>query len=1451
MSILNRGPFFIFFLSLLPCVFLYGQKADFSAPVTGGCAPLIVSFQDLSTGNIKSWAWDFGNGATSTLQNPGTTYFKAGLYTITLTVRGPAGSNTLTKQQYITVYGKPTVDFKVSDSTGCFPLRSQFSDQSIPSVGTANTTWLWDFGDGTQSTAQNPLNVYKAAGNYTITLKLTNNKGCYNVLSRPNYIKVVGGVKSDFSNDLPTICNPPFIINFTNKASGPGTLNYFWDFGDGDSSRVVSPQHIYNKTGQYTVSLTTTSSNGCSDTLKKISALKFPKKPAILAPDQVCVRAQTAFSDTVTPAALSSKWYFGDGTTSDSLRPLKSYNLPGSYTIFLFNTYAYCKDSTSKNIIVNPRPVAAFSSDFRFKCQPSLSVNFKDKSSNAVSWSWDFGDSTPVVTTQNPNHNFTKYGSYDVTLIVTNAFGCTDTLIKKAYIKISQPTISFPNFPLKGCTPFAAPVSAQINLVDSVIDYQWAFGDGSFGNTAAPSHIYPTQGTYNLSLKITTSTGCTVTNSSGATVLVGNHSTVEFTAAPNPICALRPVYFSDKSSATPNQINQWHWVFSDGYQSNSQNPTYNPKDTGAIDVKLIVSNNGCLDSLTKKKYIRVQPPVANFGFKVDCGNRQFIQFSDSSKLDRSLPVTWNWDFGDGKNSTLPNPPHTYNTPGNYKVTLVVSNGSCSDSITVPVLVFKETPNFTADNTLACHAGRINFTATNIVLSHIKDYTWTAGDGQLIYDFKPTATNLYASPGTYSVKLDITDIYNCKESASKTNYIRITGPVADFTSLNPSGCKGTSVNFTDASKPDGLNRIVRWQWDFGDGTSNSLNQSSISHTYTSAGTYSVKLTLTDAGGCTDSIKKIDFVLATAPKADFSADTLACPGSNVNFTNLSTGDNYQHTWNFGNGTTSNLNAPSVKFTTTGYYDIQLDITDKAGCNNSIKKAKYIRVDKPVAQFTVTDSVSSCTPLEVDFKNTSSYYSSFIWNLNGGTSVTANPIQFYVAVGSYSNQLIVTSPGGCIDSISKKITVYDTAGAKVTYGPLSGCTPLNVSLTGFSPGPLTYTWDFGDGTLITNLNRKESHVYYSFGAFIPKIIMTDHSGCVIPVTGADTIQLIGAVPKFGLDKKLLCDSGTVHFLDSTTFNDPIISHNWSFGDGDSSKAIEPTHNYKSPGFYTVSLNIKTQSGCSDTFQLTKIIKIVNSPTFSIQGDSIVCAKGFLQDSAVFARYDTSAVQWRWTFPNGNISDFQNPISQQYNLAGDFVISAIATNSSNCVISKTKSIHINPLPIITMPTEIIKQAGYPITIPATYSSNVVSYTWQPVTNLSCTNCPRPVATNKFTTTYLVSVVDSNSCKSNKEVQVIVTCKNANVFVPNTFSPNGDGTNDIFYVRGRGLERVKSLRIFNRWGQVVFERSNFAVNDPAFGWDGKYKGGKPLADVYIYQLEVFCENSETISFEGNVALIK
>ena len=168
---------------------------------------MVVTFQDQSTGGpLSSWLWDFGNSSTSTVQNPTTTYFAPGTYTVKLTVTNANGNNTLTRTNYITVFASPTVDFNANNTVGCFPLPVQFTDLSTAGTGNTNTVFEWNFGDGAISTQQNPLHTYSSPGNFSVTLKVTNDKGCFKIFSKVSYIQVSAGVVTNFTNTVPLSC---------------------------------------------------------------------------------------------------------------------------------------------------------------------------------------------------------------------------------------------------------------------------------------------------------------------------------------------------------------------------------------------------------------------------------------------------------------------------------------------------------------------------------------------------------------------------------------------------------------------------------------------------------------------------------------------------------------------------------------------------------------------------------------------------------------------------------------------------------------------------------------------------------------------------------------------------------------------------------------------------------------------------------------------------------------------------------------------------------------------------------------------------------------------------------------------------------------------------------------------------------------------------------------------
>ncbi|RYZ45700.1 MAG: PKD domain-containing protein, partial [Chitinophagaceae bacterium] len=342
--------------------------------------------------------------------------------------------------------------------------------------------------------------------------------------------------------------------------------------------------------------------------------------------------------------------------------------------------------------------------------------------------------------------------------------------------------------------------------------------------------------------------------------------------------------------------------------------------------------------------------------------------------------------------------------------------------------------------------------------------------------------------------------------------------------------------------------------------------------------------------------------------------------------------------------------------------------------------IKIQETVAAFSVSDSLGGCTPFEVRFTNNSQFYTSSAWQLGNGTSNVQHPAQVYNSAGTYNIQLVVTGRGGCTDTASQVIKIFDASATTFSYTPFDGCKPLPFTATVNSPANLDYAWDFGDGTIVNTTASNTTHTYNVFGNYVPKLLLIDSGNCLVPMIGPDTVRIIGVTAKFGWTNTFFCDSGSVAFSDSTTFNDPVLNYQWNFGDGTQSALSSPSHPYTSPGLHTVSLALETVQGCRDTFNVDQLVKVVESPSVRINGDTVICQNGFVIYDGLFNRPDTSVVKWAWTFPNGTSSNQQVPAPQQFPTAGNFIVQTVVTNTSGCADTVTRNLLVNPLPVITI---------------------------------------------------------------------------------------------------------------------------------------------------------------------------
>ena len=449
--------------------------AQFDAHYAFTTIPTKVEFTDTSLGSTPmTWSWDFGDGATSTDQNPSHMYLQRGTYTVTLTVKNAYGSSTAIKKDYITVGMGPQAAFTGSPTSGDVPLNVAFRDQSSGEV----TSWTWDFGDGTGSTEQNPVHTYWTAGVYNVILTVSNEYGSSDA-TRNQYITVVGDLVSKFAAD-PSSGKAPLAVKFTDRSIG-GPTAWSWDFGDGTTSADQNPAHTFATAGSYDVKLTITRGTDTASSTQTINVGGVPNADFVGTPTQLNPNEDVTFTDKSTNSPTSWSWDFGDTATSTVQNPTHSYQLKGIYTVALTARNANGKDTETKTSYINVGmpPKADFIPvivPYQMYKVP-MTVNFVDQSTGLpTSWTWDFGDGA-TSGEQNPTHLYQKAGTYTVTLTVKNNFG-SDTRVRTDLITVGGGAAV--DFVADKTTVGVGRIVTFTDLSTSnPTEWTWDFGDGT------------------------------------------------------------------------------------------------------------------------------------------------------------------------------------------------------------------------------------------------------------------------------------------------------------------------------------------------------------------------------------------------------------------------------------------------------------------------------------------------------------------------------------------------------------------------------------------------------------------------------------------------------------------------------------------------------------------------------------------------------------------------------------------------------------------------------------------------------------------------------------------------------------------------------------------------------------------------------------------------------------
>ncbi len=424
-------------------------------------------------------------------------------------------------------------------------------------------------------------------------------------------------------------------------------------------------------------------------------------------------------------------------------------------------------------------------------------------------------------------------------------------------------------------------------------------------------------------------------------------------------------------------------------------------------------------------------------------------------------------------------------------------------------------------------------------------------------------------------------------------------------------------------------------------------------------------------------------------------------------------------------------------------------------------------------------------------------------------------------------------CAGANAKNLNLQINASSGTTTNPRTVCSGSTVNFSGnvsYNPGYIS--WNFGNGDTASSLQT--SHTYDTPGKYTIYLVTSRSAGGGCDGTDSATYVLTVAAPPtadFSFVIEDTCTDNKVTFSDLSSTSVGIInSWKWYFGDGDSSTVQNPQHHYATTSTFNARLIVKSSNGC--TAEITKPVSL-----FSANGDAgpdtVVCKGNKVQLHA------TGGVSYSWkpasAFDNSNIA---NPTAV---VSGSTTYTVQIKNQNGCSKEVMVTAGIYNLPVIVLSKDTSICGGEPVTL---FASGAGHYIWTSNGGVICNNCNSVNTQVSTFTTYAVTGTDDNGCTGSANVRIFVrSCKI--VVMPDAFTPNNDGKNDLLHPLGSGIVEVE-YSIYNRWGQLMF-----TSKDLNHGWDGKYNGTPQPGGVYAWKLSATLDDGGTVDEHGNVTLIR
>lgn len=1016
---------------------------------------------------------------------------------------------------------------------GCKPLTVNFSG-NYDNV----SSFLWNFGDGNFSTDPNPIHTYLDTGAYQVTLIGVDSNSCN--LADTAFLSVTvddDSLIANFENDLIVNCQN---LSVSAKAPNYTTTAYHWDMGDGTILNTDSIYYIYSTPGYYQIKLVLSDSTSCE--LADSSSVEV-----FLAPQ---LNNQFTISDTLACIPMSVDfevfntnydsiyWDFGNGNFDHVNQSVNQiYQSAGSYNVSLIiidsNTCNLTDTAIATIVAIDDSTHINYTLDSIFFDCDSMQLNTVSNNNNATSYFWDFGNGHSA-NTQNASSVYNA-GNYIGTHILTDSNNVcypSDTVIFNIDL--------LPKFELNvqvsdtfSCIPLEVDFFNNYEDFDSIY---WDFGNGTTNTVDTNvSIIYNNVGTFNVQVIAFNNATCNLSDTNTFTINTIDDSThIDY--------VLDSIFFDCDSMqlnavSNYNNATSYFWDFDNGQTANTQNAASIYTAGNYFGTHILTDNtNICYPSDTAYFEIHLLPKleisllVDTFGCIPFDANFQAISSSNSA--------SYFWDFGDGNNSTLQNPIHTYNNVGSYNIHLTATDtNTCnitnSDLTTINLVTGEVVVDIdiTSSN-FACDSLQVNLQAFYNGGVH----EWDMGNGDIFYGTNHTYS--YTQYGNYQISYTLTDsTQECLPQDTAIRFIDFHEVQANFEATDTFGCIPLDVQFNNLSSG---NNTYWWN--------NEINSVGISEqlpnvTYNTVGDFPFTLVAIDSAACNISDTAIinirtkdDFVSAAF---DFEILSNCDSLLSINLDNQSN-NAVNYYWDFGNNNSNQAEPGNYQYTELGNYTIQLIVENQDMCHPlDTVSYNFDLLPNSTALFEV---VSACETDFITLNNLSNPNADFIWYFgDGNNSTDFNPNYAYSSDGFYDIQLITIDSNSCniFDTTTQNIEVYNYPIARFTTDSNYYIYPDEVNFANLSNGYENFLWEFGDGTF-DEIELDPNHFYESINIFTPCLIVSNEhcTDTICKEIQIDFIPLIGVPNAFSPNGDGVNDFAFVEGLGITALNFKIYN-------------------------------------------------------------------------------------------------------------------------------------------------------------------------------------------------------------------------------------------------------------------------------------------------------------------------